>query len=242
MRILIKILNITLVISIIIASLILIWGVAYSNYYVNQIDHAIKSNDYEFLLKNYDYYLEEPVFMDNNDKYNMHIYAVILYSRNEEGTVERNPGYSFYITNINTELIHLSTSVNDDKTKMVVSCNGYQTEYPILSHEYFTLHLVNFELNIDEIKEKCLSDILINLYDHDNHIFFSHEMNIKDYDLEFLESMGVRGYSTIEAFKQLFPANIIVTLIAVVIFYIILFIFVWLFFKNVVKKRKERRK
>ncbi|NLG82775.1 MAG: ATP synthase F0 subunit B [Bacilli bacterium] len=67
-------------------------------------------------------------------------------------------------------------------------------------------------------------------------------MNIKDYDLELLESMGVRGYSTIEAFKQLFPTNIIVTLIALIVFYIILFIFVLSFFKYVLKKRKDRRK
>lgn len=57
--------------------------------------------------------------MDNNDKYNMHIHAVVFLNRNEEGIVKRNTGFSFYITKINIDLIHLSSSVNDDKMKML---------------------------------------------------------------------------------------------------------------------------
>ncbi len=241
MKTIIKLLYIALAFFIILLSLIFIWSASYSNYYVRQLDYAISEQNYEFLLKNYDYYLEEPIHTKISDEYKLHLYAVILLNRNQEGKVTKAPAFSFYITDVDQSIIHFSDSDKDDKAKMVVSCDGFKKEYPIFSHEYKNLNLLNFELNLDEIKEKCIDDITIELFDHENYMFFNFTTNQHKITIETIENDGIQGYSTSESLKKLFPTHTIVTLISVLLLYIIIFILIWIFFNYLIKKWRKNK-
>lgn len=236
-----NILYFTIAFLVLVITIFLTWALAYSNYYVNKVEDDVKNDNYEVLLKNYEYYDNEPTVVNKTEDFDIHIFKVVALYRNEEGIIVNNAAYSFFISDINTEIINIKNNNQNDKdlSKMVITCDGKEKEFPIQSKGYDRLKILNFNLMFDDVKNVCTDKIdKIQLFDAKGNEYYSNIDLLVNFDVDDIQEEGTQGDTPIQVFFSLFPIQVIIPMLLVTVFYIGILILLWYSLKRFIYKNK----
>lgn len=219
-------------------ALLLTWTFTYSNYYVNYIEEVLEKEDFERLLKNYEHYIKEPVFIEETESFVIRSYHVVGLYKGDEQEVKRNSAYAFILTDIDETLVNINHK--EKHFKLVITCDDDVKEFVVFLDHYHAYGYLSFELHTHSIEGSCKDFFDIALYDHQDELVYSKRKFAYPLSMEEIREQGERGYTLLQTLRGLFPLRVTIPLVIVFIIYLVIFRVVWKLLKRYWYDKQKR--
>lgn len=214
--------------------LLITWSLAYSNHYVKQIETILETKDFERLLKNYEAYIPEPVFIDQTESFEIRAYHVVGLRGAEELEVVREPVLVFYLTTIDETKVDLSK--RGEPIKLEISCPtataDWNHELRVMTDVFHAHSYLSFEIYQHLLSDACTDPFTLTLYDQQQHVIYTRDQLSFPYTVEDIKERGKPGYNLVQTFQNIFPVRVAIPTFILFVLYIVIFRFIWKLIKR----------